>query len=99
MRNPGTRPGTDSGGDSRSAGPAADGLTPARSHAVALVALFLLVLNTPAQTATHPLQPPDRSSPQATLRTFLDSSDAVANFFVKEYRPSPTREAFHRLLS
>ena len=42
------------------------------------------------QERAHPLQPPDRSSPRATLKTFLDSTDAIATFLAQEYLPSPT---------
>ena len=45
----------------------------------------------------QPLKPPDRSSPRATLKTFLDSGDAVAAFAVREYMPSPSLARFHRL--
>jgi MscS family membrane protein len=64
-----------------------------------MLGLVLEVASALGQQSVHPLQPPDRSSPRATLKTFLDSSDAAATFFVKDYRPSPTREAFRRLFS
>ena len=51
-----------------------------------------------AQEQAHPLKPPDRSSPRATLKTFLDSGDAVAAF-PAGVLPSPSRARFHRLLS
>lgn len=60
---------------------------------------LLLAAAALAQQPVHPLQPPDRSTPQATLKTFLDSTDAAATFFIREYRSSPTRETFRRLLS
>lgn len=47
----------------------------------------------------HPLKPADQSSPRATLRSFLASSDAVAAFLAQEYLPSPSRARFHRLIS
>ena len=53
----------------------------------------------PGQERVHPLQPPDRSSPRATLKTFLDSSDAVAMVLAQEYMPSPTLEEFRHLAS
>ena len=63
--------------------------------------LLLLLSAAPGasgQTAAHPLQPQDRSSPRAALRTFLDSVDAVMTFAQQEYLPAPTREKFHRLV-
>jgi MscS family membrane protein len=51
------------------------------------------------QEQVHPLQPPDRSSPRATLKTFLDSCDALAAFMAQEYLSSPTRKEFLRLVS
>jgi MscS family membrane protein len=67
-----------------------------------LPVVFVLLLATstvPAQERAHPLQPPDRSSPRATLKTFLDSADAAATFVAQEYLPSPTLEEFRRLPS
>lgn len=49
--------------------------------------------------ALYPLKPPDRSSPRATLRTFLESGDAVAAFVAGEYMSAPTRAGFSRLRS
>jgi MscS family membrane protein len=51
------------------------------------------------QETVHPLQPPDRSSPRATLKTFLDSCDALAAFMVNDYLPSPTHKEFRRMVS
>jgi len=45
-----------------------------------------------------PLKPPDRSSPRAALKTFLDSADAFAEFLAREYVASPSREEFHQLI-
>jgi MscS family membrane protein len=67
-----------------------------------LLAVVLWLAGTPpalAQARVHPLEPPDRSSPRATLRTFLDSTDVLATFLAEEYLPSPTREEFLRLPS
>ncbi|MGO9019609.1 MAG: mechanosensitive ion channel domain-containing protein [Syntrophobacteraceae bacterium] len=41
-------------------------------------------------SAVHLLKPPDRSSPRAALKTFLDSVDAVGAFLVHDYMPSPS---------
>lgn len=46
-----------------------------------------------------PLQPPDRSSPRATLQTFLDSADVLGAFLAYEYLPDPTRAKFQRLVA
>jgi MscS family membrane protein len=51
------------------------------------------------QEPTNPLKPPDRSSPRAALKTFLDAGDAVGAFLARDYLPSPTRAEFHRLIS
>ena len=47
----------------------------------------------------YPLQPPDRSSPRATLKTFLDSTDALGAFLAQEYLPSPSHAKFQRLVA
>jgi MscS family membrane protein len=64
-------------------------------------ALVLLLFASIAsgQERVHPLQPPDRSSPRATLKTFLDSGDALARFAAEVYLPSPTREEFVHMSS
>ncbi len=69
---------------------------------LSVLAGFALLLPIPAaagQEAIHPLEPLDRSSPRATLKTFLESSDAAAKFFAEEYRPSRTRANFRRLMA
>ena len=67
---------------------------------LAAVAAFGLAGETArAQEAVNPLKPPDRSSPCAALRTFLESIDAVGLFLAKEYMESPSRAGFHRLLT
>ena len=43
-----------------------------------------------AQEPVHPLKPPDRSSPRAALKTFLDFGDAVGTFLAHDYLPSPS---------
>jgi len=63
-------------------------------------ALMLLVaLTALGQEPAHPLKPPDRSSPRAALKTFLDSGDAVGAFLAREYLPSPSRAEFQHLIS
>lgn len=52
-----------------------------------------------AQDTVHPLKPPDRSSPRAALRTFLEGGDAMGTFLAKDYMASPSRAGFHRLLA
>ena len=63
--------------------------------------VWLLVTSSTAsgQERPHPLQAPDRLSPRATLKTFLDSTDALAKFLAQEYLPSPTLEKFLRASS
>ncbi len=51
-----------------------------------------------AQSPENPLRPPDRSSPRAALKTFLDSTDAIAAFVANEFLPAPTRAKFDRLI-
>lgn len=46
----------------------------------------------------HPLQPADRSSPRAALKTFLDAGDAVCTFLKNDYLPSPSRAKFQHLI-
>ena len=67
-----------------------------------LAAALVFLLGTSvalAQEQGHPLKPPDRSSPRATLKTFLDSGDALGAFLAGDYLPSPSRAKFHRVLS
>jgi MscS family membrane protein len=64
-----------------------------------VLVLFFAPWTVPAQERPHPLQPPDRSSPRATLKMFLDSADAVATFVAREYLPSPTLEEFSHTVS
>ena len=65
---------------------------------VAPFAFFLVAAVALAQEQVHPLKPPDRSSPRATLKTFLDSGDTLAAFLARDYLPFPSRAQFHRLL-
>ena len=51
------------------------------------------------QEPAYPLQPPDRSSPRATLKTFLDSSDALSAFLAREYLTTPSHTEFQRLVA
>jgi MscS family membrane protein len=51
------------------------------------------------QEPEHALKPPDRSSPRAALKTFLESGDALGAFLVREYFPSPSRAAYDHLRS
>jgi MscS family membrane protein len=63
------------------------------------VAFFLVAVTALGQEQVHPLKPPDRSSPRATLKTFFDSADTLAAFLARDYLPSPSRAQFHRLLA
>jgi len=60
-----------------------------------------LLLGTPIALgqSVQPLKPADRSSPRAAIKTFLDSGDALGEFAVQEYLPSPSRPKFDRLES
>lgn len=62
-----------------------------------VLVLLLAPLTARGEDRAPPLQPPDRSSPRATLKTFLDSTDAFATFLAQEYLPSPTLGEFLRL--
>ena len=64
-----------------------------------LFASLLVVATCRGQEPVHPLKPPDRSSPRAALKTFLEAGDAIGTFMVGEYLPSPSRAEFHRLVS
>lgn len=59
--------------------------------------VFFAVPLAAEQEPPHPLRPPDRSSPRAALRTFLDAGDAVGRFLADEYLPSPSRETYRHL--
>lgn len=66
---------------------------------VAAMAFFLIDASALGQNEANPLRPPDRSSPRATLKTFLDSGDALASYVAHYYLPSPSRARFHRLVA
>ena len=55
-----------------------------------LVPLLSVAAIALAQEPVHPLKPPDRSSPRAALKTFLDFGDAVGAFLAHDYLPSPS---------
>jgi len=65
---------------------------------VAALLLSVAAAIASGQSPGNPLEPPDRSSPRAALKTFLDSGDAVATFLVEGYLPSPSRAKFERLV-
>jgi MscS family membrane protein len=52
-----------------------------------------------AQDPAHPLKPPDRSSPRAALKTFLESADVLVKFMAVEYVQAPTRANFARMVA
>jgi len=60
---------------------------------------FFSLLIALGQEPTDPLKPPDRSSPRAALKTFLESGDAFGEFLARDYVPSPSRAKFQRLRS
>lgn len=45
----------------------------------------------------NPLKPPDRSTPRAAIKTFLDSTDAVGTLVAGKYLSKPTRADFEEL--
>ena len=51
------------------------------------------------EDTTHPLKPPDRSSPRATLKTFLEAGDAVGALVSGNYETSPSHEDYEQLSS
>lgn len=51
-----------------------------------------------AQEEAHPLKPIDLSSPRATLRTFLESADAIGAYMAKEYIQAPSRAKFEHMV-
>jgi MscS family membrane protein len=64
-----------------------------------VLALCFTVGIAPGAEPAYPLQPQDRSSPRATLQTFLDSADVLGAFLAHEYLPDPTRAKFQRLVA
>ncbi len=59
--------------------------------------LCCLALTALGQEPEHPLEPPDRSSPRDALKTYLESNDALGEFLVQTYLPSPSREAYQEM--
>jgi MscS family membrane protein len=67
---------------------------------LATPSLLLLVAATAfGQEPVHLLKPPDRSNPRATIKSFLDSGDALAEFLVRDYVSAPSRANFERMAS
>jgi len=66
---------------------------------LASIAFCFATVTAIAQEPANPLKPPDRSSPRAALKTFLESGDALWAFLAKDYLPSPSRTEFHQLIS
>ncbi|MEI7705866.1 MAG: mechanosensitive ion channel family protein [Deltaproteobacteria bacterium] len=65
-----------------------------------LPALLLLLAAASAGAAppVNPLEPLDRSSPRATLRTFLSSTDQLAREVSDRYATGQSREAYGRIV-
>jgi MscS family membrane protein len=55
-----------------------------------LVPLLSVAAIALGQEPVHPLKPPDRSSPRAALKTFLDLGDVVGAFLAHDYMTSPS---------
>ena len=51
------------------------------------------------QEPTPPLKPPDRLSPRATLKTFLEAGDDLGAFLAGDYLDSPSRTRFHQVVA
>jgi MscS family membrane protein len=49
--------------------------------------------------AAHPLRPVDRSSPRATLETFLAAGDAVVDLLEREYFENQSRAGYERMVA
>lgn len=64
-----------------------------------LFVVWLVATNAPGQEPRPPLKPPDRSSPRAALKTFLEAGDAVGVFLTRQYLPSPSRAKYQQLTS
>src|SRR5215475_4335687 len=67
--------------------------------ALSLTALVLVAAGALGQEPAHPLKPPDRSSPRAALKTFLDSADTLGAFMAREYLQAPTSANFARMVA
>jgi MscS family membrane protein len=82
-------------------GAASAASTAASTRGVRALALLLAVWGLTAlalgQSTEYPLKPPDRSSPRALLRTFLDGCDTVGKFVAEDYMQAPTRAKSHHL--
>lgn len=64
----------------------------------AILATFLLLDAALASDPAYPLQPVDRSSPRAALRSFLAAADALGEFLVHDYLPSPSHASFRQAI-
>jgi len=71
---------------------------PARFIVASWLFSFLAFI-APGQEPANPVKPPDRSSPRAALKTFLEAGDTVGVFLAQDYLPSPSRAKFHHLRS
>ena len=61
--------------------------------------ILFAALTARGQDPAHPLKPADRSSPRATLMTFLESTDAAAAYMGRDFLPSPSRAKNNHLMS
>jgi MscS family membrane protein len=64
---------------------------------ICILQLALLAPSGALADATHPLEPPDLSSPRATLNTFLTTADAYFHLVSEEYWDTPSRQTVDRL--
>jgi len=71
--------------------------TPVALLCCGVLCLLLSTVARAADTGEHPLEPPDLSSPRATLNTFLTTGDAYLRLLREEYWETPSRAAVARL--
>ncbi len=79
--------------------PRAAGALPFAAKGVAFLAALLVTLPGMAADAAHPLRPVDRSSPRATLTTFLETGDRFLDQLESEYLTGQSRAGFLRLVA
>jgi MscS family membrane protein len=61
-----------------------------------IVAIMQLSPLAASEPTSNPLAPPDRSTPQATVRTLLESGDVLARFIADSYLPNQSLSGYRR---
>lgn len=76
-------------------------LAPRPLHLIRLAAwtFYYFSLVTFGQELDHPLKPPDRSSPRAAIKTFIEAGHTLRSYMVRDYIPSPSRAKYEQLTS